>query len=319
MVQTGYIRRKPSIYLALMKPSRYPHLPPLNTLLVFEAAARNESFVKAADELCLTASAVAHQVKKLEASLDKTLFIRHARGISLSLQSREYFGHIQQHLNELNLLSEQIKDFSLQPLKISTQHAIAQLWLQPRLGEYQDEYNDRELEIIARSKIDHSPVDADIAIGYFSKPPPGKAWHLLWKESLVPVCHPEYKQRKPVLYQDAHWSDDWNAWQRQSALSSSHPTELNFSSIRSASLYVLVLQSVLDQRGIMVARQSLLQNYLQCGELVTWPETGMPAVTFGAYYMYQSPESLNNPFANDFREWLTQKIGEGKRQGDGVV
>jgi LysR family glycine cleavage system transcriptional activator len=292
-----------------MNPERYPHLPPLNTLLVFEAAARNESFVKAADELCLTASAVAHQIKKLEASLGMTLFIRHARGVNLSLQSREYYGHIQQHLNEINRHSEQIKDFSLRPLKISTQHAIAQLWLQPRLGEYQDQYNDREMEIIAQSRIGNSPTDVDIAISYFPEPPSGKAWHLLWEESLVPVCQPEYKQHKPVLYQDAHWSDDWHAWQQQSALTDSNLPRFNFSSIRSASLYVLVLQSVMDKRGIMVARQTLLQDYLQSGKLVTWPASDTPAVTYGAYYMYQSPASLNNPFANDFREWLVQKIG----------
>lgn len=287
--------------------SRYPHLPPLNTLLVFEAAARHESFAKAADELCLTASAVAHQIKKLEASLGISLFIRHARGVSLSPQSGEYLSHIQQCLNDLHHHSGQLKDFTLRPLRISTQHAIAQLWLQPRLGEYQDKYSDRELEITARSRIDDLPTDADIAIRYFAEPPSVKGWHLLWEEILLPVCHPEYRQSDPVLYRDAHWSADWDFWQQQAMLQIPGTSPPDFSRIRTASLYVLVLQSVLDRRGVMVARHSLLKDYLQKGKLVAWPEAGIPSVTCGAYYLYQSPTSLNNPFANDFREWLIQK------------
>ncbi len=290
-----------------MKISRYPYLPPLNTLLVFEAAARHESFANAAEELCLTASAVAHQVKKLEASLGISLFIRHASGVSLSPLSREYLGRIQPCLNELSQLSEQIQDFSLRPLKISTQHAIAQLWLQPRLGEYQDQHSDRDLEIIARSRVDDALADVDIAISYFAKPPSGGAWKRLWEEQLVPVCHPDYRQQDPVLYRDAHWSNDWDIWQQQATVQGEGPGYPQFSSIRNASLYVLAAQSVLDRRGVMVARLSLLHDYLQRGELITWPEAGMQPVSYGAYYLYQSPASLNNPFANDFREWLTQR------------
>src|SRR5437763_11068667 len=42
-------------------------LPPLNALKAFEAAARHESFTRAAEELCVTQGAVSHQVKGLEA------------------------------------------------------------------------------------------------------------------------------------------------------------------------------------------------------------------------------------------------------------
>ncbi len=290
-----------------MKSSRYPHLPPLTSLLVFEAAARHESFVKAAEELYLTASAVAHQVKKLEVSLGISLFIRHANGVSLSPVSREYLGQIQPCLNELSRHSEQIQDFSLRPLKISAQHAIAQLWLQPRLGEYQDQHSDQGLEIIARSQVDDSLDDVDIAISYFADPPSGKTWQRLWEEKLVPVCHPDYRQQNPVLYRDAHWSNDWDLWQQQAKVQGGDFSKSGFSSIRNTSLYVLVLQSVLDRRGVMVARQSLLPGYLQRGELITWPEAGMQSVSYGAYYLYQSPASLSNPFANDFREWLINK------------
>ena len=61
-----------------------PRMPPLNALRAFEAAARHESFAKAADELGVTPAAVSHQVKALEAWLGAPLFVRHAQGLHLT-------------------------------------------------------------------------------------------------------------------------------------------------------------------------------------------------------------------------------------------
>ena len=51
-----------------------PDLPPLDALRVFEAAARLSSFKAAAEELCVTPSAVSHQVAHLESVLKTPLF-----------------------------------------------------------------------------------------------------------------------------------------------------------------------------------------------------------------------------------------------------
>ena len=65
-----------------------PRMPPLNALRAFEAAARHESFAKAADELGVTPAAVSHQVKALEAWLGSALFARHAQGLHLTEAGR---------------------------------------------------------------------------------------------------------------------------------------------------------------------------------------------------------------------------------------
>lgn len=59
-------------------------IPALNQLRCFEAAARHESFTAAADELCLTPSAVSHQIRTLEAALNVDLFVRLGRKMYLS-------------------------------------------------------------------------------------------------------------------------------------------------------------------------------------------------------------------------------------------
>ena len=69
----------------------YRTLPSLNALRTFEAAARHGSFKAAAAELCVSQSAVSHQIKLLEAELGIRLFVRKPQGIELSRQGRAYF------------------------------------------------------------------------------------------------------------------------------------------------------------------------------------------------------------------------------------
>src|SRR2546430_11846648 len=65
-------------------------LPPLNALKAFEAAARHESFTRAAEELCVTQGAVSHQVKALEAELGLRLFNRERQRLVITEAGRAY-------------------------------------------------------------------------------------------------------------------------------------------------------------------------------------------------------------------------------------
>lgn len=286
-----------------MKSTRFPDLPPLAPLLVFEAAAFHGSFSRAASELHISSAAVAHHIKKLEASINTQLFLRHARGVSLTAQGQEYFSQIHRQLSELQNFSVRLRDLSRQPVRIKTQHAIAQLWLQPRLNAYQQINQDHEFEITATSLIDTSPHDTDIALAFFAQPPSSPHWTRLWHESLIAVKGPKLDAQQAVLYLDAHWQSDWDIWSAEphnQALVS--PTRK-----RRASLYVLVLQSVLDNQGIMIARESLLMTHLQQRQLIALPDS--IAVEHGAYYLFESPNSAQNPAVSEFCQWLKSITG----------
>src|SRR2546427_12523838 len=75
-----------------MKVTRSRRLPPLNALKAFEAAARHESFTRAAEELCVTQGAVSHQVKALEAELGIKLFHRERQRLVITEGGRECLG-----------------------------------------------------------------------------------------------------------------------------------------------------------------------------------------------------------------------------------
>ena len=84
-------------------------LPPLECLRCFDAAARHESFVRAADELQVTAAAVAHRIRVLEAHLRVPLFHRRHRGVRLTDRGRQYHADIQRILGDIGASTARVR------------------------------------------------------------------------------------------------------------------------------------------------------------------------------------------------------------------
>src|SRR6187549_2952411 len=110
----------------------------LPALAAFETAARHQNFAHAAEELHLTASAVSHHVRKLEARLGVALFQRHARGVSLTMEGRKLADAASTALTDMEaiLLALRQHDARRERLRISTLHSLAYTWLVPRLPRF---------------------------------------------------------------------------------------------------------------------------------------------------------------------------------------
>ncbi len=85
------------------------HLPPLNAIKAFEAAARHESFSRAADELFVTHGAVSHQIRALEAELGVSLFARDGKRVRLTETGRRYASHVRTALTALSDATREIR------------------------------------------------------------------------------------------------------------------------------------------------------------------------------------------------------------------
>src|SRR5436305_14029018 len=83
-------------------------LPPLNALKAFEAAARHESFTRAAEELHVTQGAVSHQVKALESELGIKLFNRERQRLLITEAGREYLGVVRDALDRIAMGTERL-------------------------------------------------------------------------------------------------------------------------------------------------------------------------------------------------------------------
>src|SRR5215204_1313940 len=83
-------------------------LPPLNALKSFDAAARHESFTRAAEELCVTQGAVSHQVKALEGELGIKLFHRERQRLVITEAGREYLSVVRDAFDRIALGNERV-------------------------------------------------------------------------------------------------------------------------------------------------------------------------------------------------------------------
>src|SRR6202022_1473759 len=120
-----------------MKGNRLRRLPPLNALKAFEAAARHESFTRAAEELCVTQGAVSHQVKALEETLGVKLFNRERQRLVITEAGREYLAVIRDALDRIAVGTERLVQRQTSGvLTVSTSPDFAAKWLVHRLRRF---------------------------------------------------------------------------------------------------------------------------------------------------------------------------------------
>src|SRR5690242_230802 len=110
-------------------------LPPLNALRAFEAAARHQSFVRAADELHVTQGAVSRHVKSLEQQLGAALFRRLPQGVELTAQGRVLLPELTASFERIAKAARQVAD-SDRELRVGCAPTLGSRWLVRRLGRF---------------------------------------------------------------------------------------------------------------------------------------------------------------------------------------
>src|SRR3954449_7528509 len=126
-------------------------LPPLNALKAFEAAARHESFTRAADELCVTPGAVSHQVKALEAELGLKLFNRERQRLVITEAGRDYLNVIRDAFDRIGQGTERLQQRQRSGvLALSVSPNFAAKWLVHRLGRFAEAHPEIDLRVSAQ-------------------------------------------------------------------------------------------------------------------------------------------------------------------------
>lgn len=168
-------------------------LPSTTALAAFEAAARHQSYTKAAQELSVTQSAVCKQITALEDYLGTQLFKRVRRGIALTDAGEVYSRKIAQRLDEIerDTLDVMTGGGDGGTLELGVVPTFATKWLLPRLSGFMARHPGVTLNLTARPRpflLDDEPFDA--AIGVSERPWPGTEGILLMREQLIPVIGP---------------------------------------------------------------------------------------------------------------------------------
>jgi len=173
--------------------------PPLNALRAFEAVARLGSFKAAADALCVTQSAISHQVRNFESWLGAPLFERVGNRTQLLPHGQELAQSLSLSLGEINEACQRAQaSRARQALVIAAIPSVAMCWLIPRLTRFKTAHPDIETRIIyAMHGRDIDFRDVHLAFGFAQAPlPVPHVWSdLFLSGDSIPVCSPAVAQR----------------------------------------------------------------------------------------------------------------------------
>jgi LysR family glycine cleavage system transcriptional activator len=174
-------------------------LPPLPSLVAFEAIARRRSFALAAGELHLTPSAVSHQVARLEEFLGVKLFDRTSRGVKLSPAGEAYLLRVGGALGAIGAATDDVRQGVRNSLYVHASPSFASLWMMPRIGQFAQAHPGVSLFLSAshlHSDFALGQVDIDIRYGV-------PAWPQLvvkpvFRESIMPLASAAFIERHQI-------------------------------------------------------------------------------------------------------------------------
>ena len=295
---------------------RFPRLPPLNALLVFEAAGRHLNFSAAAAELGMTQPAVSHQVSFLEARLGMPLFRRLHRGVVLTPAGAQMLDAVSQGLTTIHDGAAALRRRGgPKVLHVFTDYGFAAWWLIPRLGRWSERAPEVEVQLVtAQRQLDLRQAEADVAVWFGDGTWPGRRIVQWFPETVYPVCSPEFARRNPLAGAAAlrerrllhvaevnpplwmSWSD-WFAAEGVPMGPRKH--DLTFNN------YQLVLQAALLGQGVALGWRPLIDDLVRSRQLVCL--TQVPMRTERGYYIVEPPARGDDQVVTDFHRWLIEE------------
>jgi LysR family glycine cleavage system transcriptional activator len=293
-------------------------LPPLNALKAFEAAARSESFTRAAEELSVTQAAVSQQVKSLEATLGIKLFTRERQRLAMTEAGREYLGVVRDALDRIALGTERLVQRQTSGvLTVSTSPDFAAKWLLHRLGRFAEAHPEIDLRVSATLQhVDFAREDVDLAVRHGDGNWPGLGVVRLCAEQLFPVCAPKLvagrnriTQASDLLKFPLLRLDDWKTWSRWFDAAGVADPVAHGPVINRASM---LIDAAVDGQGIALARTALAAWDLIHGRLVRPFDVSLK---MSKTYWIVCPKAASAlPKIAMFREWLLAEAADDTRR-----
>jgi LysR family glycine cleavage system transcriptional activator len=292
-------------------------LPPLRALRAFEAAARQLSFVRAAEELHVTPAAVSQQIKLLEEQMGQALFLR-SPTLALTPPGQAALPLIRDAFDLMERAARQMRAAPENPpLIVSVPPSFAARWLIPRLERFQAAHPEIELRLLASVRaVDFEIEDVDAVVRYGGGNYPGLYAERLKDETIVVVAHPRLaaglKRAEDLLgvtllHNSAMGWDptfpDWPSWLRNAGVAIGSP--VSTPRIREFGDVNLVIEAALAGLGAALVWRTLIRDELIDGRLIAlFPEQPLA----NSYHFVCPPEHLELPRVAAFRRWLREEM-----------
>lgn len=291
-------------------------LPSLTALRTFEAAARHAHFGRAAQELCVTDSAVSHQIRQLEEQLGVTLFEREGRQVRPSAPARRLLHSLQQAFELILDACDELRDPGSQAqLRVAVTTELAQKWLVGRLADFAERHPQITLHLHEQPLEAQLPgAEMDLAIiygtgpedasGYFVRPLPTLQFFPVCSPGLFnqsPLKHPRDLARHCLLHDDQD-GKTWNAWL------ATHAADLR----PARHLYLghagLTMEAAARGQGVAIGDNLTSAEDLASGRLVRPFAAQVPSL--GQYALVCERLRLDKPAVAQFVDWFSGQLAD---------
>ena len=301
--------------------------PPLIAARSFEAAARHKSFLKAADELNVTPTAISHQVKRLEDYLGQALFVRLNRAVELSAAGAALAAKLAPLFAGLDAALDPARQRARSTIVISAMPSLSAKWLAQRLPDFEARHPQWQVRLNVEDRlVDFQSGEVDVALRYG----PGKYAGLharRWMNADVfPVCSPALLKRialatPPDLARHTLIHTDvasqrggppgWADWLRAAGLDQIDATRgPQFNNI------YMALEATLAGHGVALAPAPLVELDLLAGRLVR--PLPMELDNPYSFWIVCPRQNLQDDRIKALTAWLLQQARPAKAQGAGA-
>lgn len=288
-------------------------LPSLDPLVFFEAAARLNSYSRAARELGVSQVAVSKRIRGLEEDIGKVLFERQGRSIALTPDGRALAERVRAglaFLEEAVAATRAESPRQRQVIQVAANENINFFWLAPRVRSFQLAGNDAVISVVTANNVtDVVRDDTDAAIFYGKVPPADWTARELFGEVIAPVASPKYRDRLEkgrlrtvTLLDYRREAPDWVNWDSD-ATAAARKLFANAVS-RQCSSYIQSVSLAIEGEGVALGVLPMLQRELDDGTLVQLASS--PFHT-GHRYFLATPRGRKRPMVTeDLLEYLAR-------------
>lgn len=294
-------------------------LPPLSRLRPFEAAARLESFTRAAAELSMTQTAVSKQIAQLERDLGVRLFERRNRGVFLTDEGRRFGLVVSSALSSIAAETARLRgECRARELVLHCQLCEAFYWLMPRLANFHERHPGIELRVVTSLRpLTEAVGGFDVAIQTSGRPSGSARLAFTASDEVFPVCAPRLVDGRtlpmaleelctlPLLAHQVVPQDwiDWPAWYR--AVGAELPGDVRLVEFDS---FPLVLQAAAAGQGLALGWRRTVESQLAEGKLVTPCVESLRRPTELA--VFRMPGHGRHPRVDDLLNWLAEAFAD---------